>query len=292
MLQAIWLMLLALLFLGWGILYRLAGGRYEAEKQVKEKNFRFARYSPPMLFLLEKLRLTDRFPIVFYRIQRSVQILYGSSLAGTYTSIYLAELFSHFFLGLLAGCVLPIMMDGDVTGFGIGLVIAVLLPIAMVKELLQKVMKREQNILLELPELLNKIILLVNAGETVQKALQQCVERKRTETEHPLYKELIQMVYEWGNGYSFQQALERFSKRCSVQEISIFTTTVLLNYRRGGSDFVVALRELSRVLWEKRKAVSRTRGEEASTKMVFPMVMIFFIMLVLVCTPIFLMMNA
>jgi tight adherence protein C len=99
------------------------------------------------------------------------------------------------------------------------------------------------------------------------------------------------MVHEWHSGYSFQQSFEQFSKRCAVQEVSIFTTTIMLNYRRGGDEFVVALRDLSRVLWEKRKAVSRVRGEEASSKLVFPMVMVFFVLLVLVCTPMFLMMN-
>lgn len=92
-------------------------------------------------------------------------------------------------------------------------------------------------------------------------------------------------------GYSFQQSFENFSKRCAVQEVSVFTTTVLLNFRRGGNDFVMALTDLSRVLWEKRKSITRTRGEQASSKLVFPMVVIFLVVVVLVGTPAFLMMN-
>jgi tight adherence protein C len=99
------------------------------------------------------------------------------------------------------------------------------------------------------------------------------------------------MTAEWEGGYSFQQAFENFSKRCAVQEVSIFTTTVLLNYRRGGADFVLSLRDLSRMLWEKRKAISRTHGEQASSKLVFPMVVIFLIVIVLVGTPALMMLK-
>jgi tight adherence protein C len=66
---------------------------------------------------------------------------------------------------------------------------------------------------------------------------------------------------------------------------------VLLNYRRGGDDFVVALRELTRNLWEKRKALARTMGEEASSKLVFPMVITFGIVMVIVATPAILIMG-
>ena len=99
------------------------------------------------------------------------------------------------------------------------------------------------------------------------------------------------MVLEWEGGHPFQQAFEQFNKRCGVQEVSIFTTTVLLNFRRGGNDFVLALRDLSRVLWEKRKAIARTRGEQASSKLVLPMVVIFMIVIVLLGAPAFMMMN-
>ncbi|MNJ65984.1 hypothetical protein D3C77_620270 [compost metagenome] len=99
------------------------------------------------------------------------------------------------------------------------------------------------------------------------------------------------MQRECEGGYSFQQALEGFSKRCGIQEVSAFTTAVLLNYRRGGSDFVLSLRDLSHTLWEKRKAVGKTLGEQASSKLVFPMVLLFLIIVILVGTPAFMIMD-
>ncbi|MNP57095.1 hypothetical protein D3C76_1518900 [compost metagenome] len=99
------------------------------------------------------------------------------------------------------------------------------------------------------------------------------------------------MQREMESGYSFQQALEGFSKRCGVQEVSAFTTAVLLNYRRGGNDFVLALRDLSHSLWDKRKTVSKTLGEQASSKLIFPLVLIFLIIVILVGAPAFMIMD-
>lgn len=288
---SVWIFCLLLLLLAWIVLYKLAGQTYAREVRTNADRFKLARLAPPMLYVLERLRPTERYPLLLFKIQRSIQTLYGSANAQALTPFFLAEWLNYSYLSLVSGCAVSLLTDGEAAGFALGAVMAVLIPAAMIQDLAKKVVRRQQDIVLELPELLNKITLLVNAGETVQKALAQCVERKQEHADHPLYKELIQMINEWRNGYSFQQSFEQFSKRCAVQEVSIFATTILLNHRRGGDEFVTALRDLSRLLWEKRKAISRTRGEEASSKLVFPMVVIFFVLLALVCTPIFLMMN-
>jgi len=287
-----WGILAVLLLIGWGMCGLRAGGRFKERIPEAVPNLKLLRIAPPMLHLLERIRWIERVPAIFYRIQRAMQVLYGSQLSALYSALFMAELMNYALIMLLFACLLPMLTDGGAAGFGAGVVLAVLLPLAQLKELDKRVKNREQEILLELPEFLNQMILLVDAGETVQRALTLCVDRKRSQVTHPLYKELIQMIHEWSGGYSFQQSFEQFSKRCAVQEVSIFTTTIMLNYRRGGGEFVVALRDLSRILWEKRKAVSRVRGEEASSKLVFPMVVVFFLLLVLVCTPVFMMMNA
>ena len=204
--------------------------------------------------------------------------------------LFMGEMLSYSWLMLMGGCTLT-LVSGERIGMELGVMLALVLPVALVSDLHKKVKLREQLIMLELPELLNSIVLLVGAGETVQRALVRCSASHKGDSSHPLYQELLKMIGEWESGYSFQQAFENFSKRCAIQEVALFTTTVLLNYRRGGGDFVLSLRDLSRMLWERRKAISRTRGEQASAKLVFPMVVIFLVVIVLVGTPAFMMLN-
>ena len=136
-------------------------------------------------------------------------------------------------------------------------------------------------------------MLLLGAGETVQRALIRCTDRRedKDKRDNTLLIELRRANEEVRNGQSFSAAMEAFSRRCAVQEVSLFTTTILLNYRRGGDRLVLSLKELSYSLWEKRKAVARSRGEEASSKLVFPLVGIFLILMALVASPAILMMG-
>ena len=246
---------IGVLLVVWVMLRIQCGTKYASLRGLSMEGLRLRRLGEPLLLLIEKSGIAN-----------------------------------HSWL-LLVGGGLFSLLSGEQTGIILGAFLAIALPAAMVSDLHKKVRLREQNIMLELPELLNSIVLLVGAGETVQRAIIRCVDSHRGDVNHPLYKELRVMTSEWEGGYSFQQAFENFSKRCAVQEVSLFTTTVLLNYRRGGADFVLSLRDLSRMLWDKRKAISRTRGEQASSKLVFPMVVIFLIVIVLVGTPAFMMLK-
>lgn len=283
---------LILLFLlgSWTALFAASRGNYTRSKSQELEGIRLHPIAPPMLYVLDRVSISSRFPIFFYKIQRSVTKIGGGRRGGENTLLFLAEMMSYTWLLLSLGNLMSLLMNAP-DGLVIGTILGVLLPAALVHDLHRKVVRREQEMLLELPELLNKIILLVGAGSTVQQAIRISVERKGAECRHPLYKELLQMQREWESGYSFQQAMEGFARRCGVQEISAFATAVLLNSRRGGNDFVLALMDLSRSLWEKRKAICKTLGEQASSKLVFPMVLLFLVVVILVGAPAFMMMN-
>ncbi|MFD0588589.1 type II secretion protein F [Paenibacillus sp. GCM10027627] len=144
--------------------------------------------------------------------------------------------------------------------------------------------KRRGKIIAVLPQMMSQLMLLVGAGETVQGAFARCLAGKEG-SEHPLYKEWQASVLSLRNGQSFSETLERFNRHCALQEASLFSTVLLLNYRKGGDQFILSVRELSYSLWEKRKGLARVRGEEASSKLVFPLAVILFTMLALVAAP-------
>ncbi|QLG42163.1 type II secretion system F family protein [Paenibacillus sp. FSL W7-1088] len=275
---------------GWLVLDRTRGQTYRHLRKLDMEGLRLKKLHGPFLFLMDKFEVGRRLPVLMFRMQHAIQKMYGIQHSGEKTMLYCAEMLTYSWLMLLVGCLLSLVGDMGLGGMVGGLALGVALPFALYKDLNTKVQRRDQDILMELPELLNRIVLLVGAGETVQRAIVHCV-ASQGERNHPLYNELRKMVGDWNNGYSFQQSFEQFSRRCGVQEVTIFTTTVLLNFRRGGGDFVLALRDLSHVLWEKRKAVSRAKGEQASSKLVFPMVLIFFSIVVMIGAPAFMMMN-
>jgi Flp pilus assembly protein TadB len=165
----------------------------------------------------------------------------------------------------------------------VGLLVAALLPVSQIRSLRRQVEERRRAVLRELPELLSVLMLLVGAGESLQNALLRCA--REGEDGHPLYRELKRAMHAVQNGESFQLAMDGFARRVGVQEASVLTSALLLQYRKGGSDFVHALRELSFSLWEKRKSIARTKGEEAVSKLSLPLVLIFFVLMVIIGSP-------
>lgn len=283
-------LLLVLQIGGWLLLYRMYGKEYESFKTLHLAGLRLQKMSVPFLHLLYKFHIFQKFPLPMFRLQRAVQKLYGLRSSQEKTMLFLSEMAAYFFLLLGGGCLL-MLVTREASGLMLGVGLGILVPAALVKDLYAKVGKRDQEMMLELPELLGKMMLLVGAGETVQRAIVHCTERKKHLPNHPLYRELRQTIAEWESGYSVQQAFEQLNRRCAIQEVSVFTTSVLLNMLRGGNDFVMALGELSQSLWNKRTTISRTLGEQASSKLVFPMAVILLTVIVLIGAPAFMMMN-
>ncbi|MBM7566941.1 type II secretion system F family protein [Paenibacillus sacheonensis] len=260
---------------------RMKGSRSEPKERL---------LAAPFKALLHRSGLLDRFQPLAAGLHGRLLLLNGSTWSAEASRGFIAEAVGFGFLAMWSGAWLGVL-SGEPLLFSLGLLLGIVVPAAKWKDVAGQVTRRKQDIVLLLPEVLGKLMLLLGAGETLQRALVRCAERSDEEGQHPLLLELRRVNESVRNGESFAAAMEVFSRRCGVQEVSVFTTTLLLNYRRGGDRLVLSLKELSYSLWEKRKAVVRARGEEASSKLVFPLVGIFFVLMVLVASPAILMMR-
>lgn len=172
----------------------------------------------------------------------------------------------------------------------VGVLIAIIIIVKLFQDSKKKVQQRKQAILLELPIMLTRLTLLVGAGETVQQAFMKSIVGKEG-SKNPLHIEWNNTVHEIRNGASFLQSIEKLNRNCAVQQIAVFTTILLLNYRRGGEQFVTAVQDISLSLWETRKNMARVRGEEASAKLIFPLVGVLLLVMILIITPAILFMQ-
>ncbi len=248
--------------------------------------------APAALFIIDYFLILERMSGTTEKIHQRVLAIYGVKASSMgYTKMFVARVISVLIVIMYFFLILALVDEGNIAYLFLSIIIICLTPLIWIRELDNKIKKNRQFIIIELPEFINKLTLLINAGETVQQAIVRCVEQKKHQKDHPLYKELIKVTDDISTGYSFPVALDNLSKRCGMQEVAFFSTTVLMNYRRGGEEFVVALRELSRELWEKRKALTRTLGEETSAKLVFPMMIVFLVLMVIIATPAILLMN-
>ena len=149
---------------------------------------------------------------------------------------------------------------------------AIGLPFLTDRGLDEEIAKRRLKIQLEFPEFVNKLTLLVNAGMTISK-------------DTVLYQEMNYALAEIKSGRPESVAYEEFARRCKVKEVTKFVSVIVMNLRRGGAEVVPVLRQQGTECWEMRKAAAKQMGEEASTKILLPLMIMFVGIILIVATP-------
>lgn len=143
--------------------------------------------------------------------------------------------------------------------------------------------KRRLSIRMEFPEFVNKLTLLVNAGMTISRAWEKIInENKR---DHILYDEMRYALAQIRVGKPEGIAYEEFARRCHVKEVTKFVSVIIMNLRRGGPEVVPILREQGYECWEMRKNAAKELGEQAGTKILIPMMIMFLGIVLIVVTP-------
>lgn len=151
------------------------------------------------------------------------------------------------------------------------------------KELFDRIKARRASIRMDFPDFAGKLVLLINAGLTVTRAWDRIA--GDTSRDSPLYRELRLAMQEIKAGKPEHSAYEEFAKRCRTPEITRFISVILQNLRKGNSELVPVLRVFAMECWEMRKNTARRIGEEASTKMLLPLMLMFLAILLIVGTP-------
>ena len=147
----------------------------------------------------------------------------------------------------------------------------------------RNIKKRKLEIMLDFPDFIVRLTLLINAGMTVTKAWEKV--SNDLGGQRALGKELEIAGLEIGAGKSAHKAYEDFAKRCRTQEVTRVVSVLLQNIKKGNSELVSVLRIHANECWEMRKNAAKKLGEEASSKMLFPMFLMFIAVLLIVITP-------
>lgn len=157
------------------------------------------------------------------------------------------------------------------------------MPFVVDKGLEDKIKKRRLEIQMEFPEFVNKMTVLVNAGMTISKAWEKIATDNKKQS--PLYTEMQVALAEINAGKPEAVAYEEFGRRCKIKEIIKFVSVVVLNLKKGGAEVVPVLKLQATECWEMRKSAAKQLGEEAGTKVLIPMMIMFIGIILIVVTP-------
>lgn len=154
------------------------------------------------------------------------------------------------------------------------------------------VQEKRRQMLLDYPEVVNKLTLFLGAGMTVKRAWKKIVsdyeEQKDVWGYRHIYEEMKTTGYEMESGVTESESYERFGRRCMLQEYVRLGALLSQNLRKGTKGLNQILRLEAIQAFEERKARARRLGEEAGTKLLGPMFLMLAVVLFIVIVPAFL----
>lgn len=170
-------------------------------------------------------------------------------------------------------CVLSVLL-----GFGI-------FPLKKERER-QKEELRKKEMQRDYPDVLDKLVLFLQAGFSIRKAMEKLAidyQRNRQKyhmKERAAYEEIVKTCREMEGGVYEADAYERMGKRCKISQYKILSVLLVQNLRKGNQNILELLEREAASAGEERKREARVRGEEASVKLLLPMIMQLMVVLI------------
>lgn len=150
---------------------------------------------------------------------------------------------------------------------------------------------RRVQLLLDYPELLFKISMLLGAGLTLYGACRKIAEnyqhKKRQDKRYLryVYEELVITCMEIERGRGEAGSYEAFGKRCRESCYIKLGSILSQNLRKGTRDLGLLLEREAQRGMEERSTTARKLGEEAGTKLLLPMGMMLLVVLIILIVP-------
>lgn len=172
-----------------------------------------------------------------------------------------------------------------------GLVGVVILWIFYDQELDKKMKEHDTQMMVDYPELINKFVLLLSAGMTVNgawgkiaKEYQNKVSENKCEKRFA-YEEWSLTWNEMNNGVTETKALEHFGQRSKLLPYMKFSSLLAQNLRKGSKGLLELLEYEAIDAFENRKQMTKRLAEEAGTKLLGPMMAMLFLVLIIIMVP-------
>jgi len=145
-----------------------------------------------------------------------------------------------------------------------------------------------ESIIRELPEFLNKLVLLLNAGLVLTGAFDRILESRENRGEEEksyFYSQLAQIGQSMREtNSSMISGLKEFAARSGVRELTRATNIIADNATKG-AELAEKLQGESELLWHTKKKLAEEKGRLAETKMTFPLVILLLILIMVTTAP-------
>ncbi len=151
--------------------------------------------------------------------------------------------------------------------------------------------KREARLMLDYSELVSKLMVYIGAGLTVRNALETISQHfdaliaRGIKEDRPLYQELRTMVIQFRRNMPESEIYLSFGRRVNLKPYTKLVSLIEQNRMNGARNLRVLLELEMEDAFEQRKTTARRLGEEAGTKLLFPLFIMLGIVMIIVIVP-------
>lgn len=156
--------------------------------------------------------------------------------------------------------------------------------------------ERDQQLRMDYPQIVSKLTILFLAGLTIREAWEKIVmayiqRREQEKKKRYAYEEMLLAYRELQGGMSEGEVYNRFGRRCRLSCYMKLSALLVQNLKKGNKGLAQLLAYEGVQALEERKNLAKKLGEEASTKMLLPMILMLFLVIVILIVPAFMTMQ-
>lgn len=157
----------------------------------------------------------------------------------------------------------------------------------------KRIQKRKKQMMSDYSEIVSKLLVFLGAGYTVRGAWENIVKEytaKKYSQEGEVRYAYEEMSYTYGqisSGMYESKAYGEFGRRCGLHMYMKLGCLLEQNLRTGTKNLRSLLENEMQAALQQRRELAKKAGEEAGTKLLFPMVMMLGVVMVIVVVPAF-----
>ncbi len=146
--------------------------------------------------------------------------------------------------------------------------------------------RRNRQLLLDYGRLVGNLSVLMGAGLPVRRAWERILrENREKEGRRSLYEEMALTAHAMEQGVSEEQAYGDFGRRCGLPPYLRLGSLLETNCRSGAKGLAALLEREAADAFQERLQLARRQGEEVSSRLLFPMILLFGLVLALLMIP-------
>lgn len=177
---------------------------------------------------------------------------------------------------------------GGFVMFGLGIIAAICVWAGASAGLKEKEKQRKEQLMMDYPSLVDKLMLYIGSGITVKSAfvrIAKDAESGGNVKNRYLISEIRYMLNEIQAGIGEGDAYYNMGHRINIPVYIKLMSTLSQNVSKGTKDILIMMSAEQQAAVQTRKECARKKGEEAGTKLLFPMIVLLGVVMIIVILP-------